>query len=799
MIGTELREFARVRGINVRRPYLKLVFVTTVVLLLANLTYGQSYGTITGTVADENGSKISGASLTARARTGLQINSSADAQGNFAFRNLPPGQYLLEVHAPGFAAFVSEEIALDRGQSKHVALALKIAAIRESIVVTAVGTPQRADEVSKVVFTLDKEEIEQRHDLNLAENLRGLPGVRIQQQGSPGALTTIRIRGQRTFDTAILLEGLRVRDASDIGGSAASLTADLVPVADDRVEVLRGAGSSIYGTNAIGGVVNLVPETASPGLHFELGAEAGGLLTFRERFKVSGGSAQRFGFSAAVNRVDVRRGVDGADQYGNTAGAGRLVFAPTSSLTIAANFYGTIANARLNDSPFALPGAFTNGLFPRAVPGIIFQPDFNNPDQGRRNRLLLGSVKLSHQLTERFAYTLAYQRVVSNRRNYNGGRIDPQFAAFYPFGDFEFTNVNKGTIDTFDARLHANLTRSNRATVGFEFERESLFQQSLPSFSAFNNTTDRQRTFAFFGQDQLSLFEDRLQLSLGVRSQFYRIRAADRPGILAGIDAEKSVTGDGAISYFIRSSNTKLRAHAGNGFRAVSLFERFGAGSFATLGLRRFGDPTLRAEQSLGVDGGIDQRLASDRVLLGVTYFYTRLQRVIEFQNSFVVDPLGLGRFSGYVNRPGGLARGVESFIEAAPRRGTDLRASYTYTNSDRFVPSLGLQPQYVIAAHVFGLTLNQRYKPFAINFDVNHTGSHIAPIFENDFPFRTAELTFAGYTKADVFGSYEKALSDDATIVLFAGAENLFDQRYYENGFLTPGIVGRGGVRVKF
>lgn len=114
--------------------------------------------------------------------------------------------------------------------------------------------------------------------------------------------------------------------------------------------------------------------------------------------------------------------------------------------------------------------------------------------------------------------------------------------------------------------------------------------------------------------------------------------SADRPGILSGVNAEKSITGDGSIAYLIRSTNTKLRAHIGSGFRAASLFERFGTGTFQRVGLRRFGDPTLRAEQSISVDGGVDQRRAHDRVLLGVTYFYTRLQRVIDFQSSFVVD-----------------------------------------------------------------------------------------------------------------------------------------------------------------
>jgi len=104
-----------------------------------------------------------------------------------------------------------------------------------------------------------------------------------------------------------------------------------------------------------------------------------------------------------------------------------------------------------------------------------------------------------------------------------------------------------------------------------------------------------------------------------------------------------------------------------------------------------------------------------------------------------------------------------------------------------------------VTPANVFGLNLNQRYRSFALNFDLNYTGSHLAPVFENDFPFRTAELTFDGYTKADLFGSYERRLSERGIMLLFAGADNIFNQRYYENGFLAPGIVGRGGVKFRF
>jgi outer membrane receptor protein involved in Fe transport len=776
----------------------RIVFLTLITLIASANLLAQNGGAIRGVVTDENGAKVTGARVVLNFTPGVQLATQTDESGVFNFKGLRAGSYLVEVKAAGFSEYTSEAIALDRAQTKELAVQLKVASINANVVVTATGTAQRADEVAKVISTLDAEEIEAKHELSLAEALRGTPGVRVQQQGSPGALTTVRLRGQRNFDTSLLLDGLRVRDAGDINGSALSLITDLVPVALDRVEILRGAGSSIFGTHAIGGVVNVIPAVGSDGFHVTAGFDGGGLGTFRERLQVSGGG-KSFGYELGAHRLDVRDGIDGDDAYGNTGFAGRLQFHPTESIMIAGNLYGTIANARLNDSPFALPAAFTSTQpFPDAVAGVTFQPDFNNPDQGRRQRLIVGSGRFTHVANDRVDYSVAYQRVSSNRRNYNGPNLDPRFASFLPFGDFEFLNLNRGTIDTVDGRVNVRFSRSNLATAGVEYERESFFQSSQPSFNAFNNTTDRQRTFAVFGQDQLSLLDDRLRLSLGVRGQWYRIRSADRPGILQGTQAESSATGDGAIAYIIRRSGTKLRAHVGNGFRAASLFERFGEGTFSGAGLTRFGDPTLRAEQSISADGGFDQRLGSDRVMFGATYFYTRLQRVIAF-TGFVEDPLGLGRFSGFTNRPGGLSRGVETYLNASPVRGMDLVTSYTFTNSDRSLTSQGLQPEYVIPKHLLGLTWRQRYRSLLVSVDVNRTGSYIAPVFENSFPFRMAELKFSGYTKADVFASYETRRSERVVLVLFGGVENVFDREYYENGFLAPGVVGRGGVTVRF
>jgi len=769
------------------------------VLALAICSFAQNPSSINGHVTDPRGANVAGAEVQLRSRSGIQLSTATNDNGAYSFKNVPSGDYVIDLTVKGFAGFTSNELTLAHGQSITSDVRLSVAAVNESVVVTATGTPQRIDEISKAVSVIDDRSIESRRELNVPESLRGTPGIRVQQQGSFGALTSVRVRGLRNFDTAILLDGLRVRDASDINGSAVVVIPDLQPTDLDRIEVLRGSGSSIYGTNAIGGVINLVPRTGTGQAHFEFGFDGGSLALFRERIRGAGGIGKRGGFSFGLTRLDVRHGVDGNDQYGNTAGVGRLQFNITPTVTISGNFYGTIANGRINDSPFALPAAFTGGLYPAAVAGATFHPDLNNPDQGRRNRVLVGSVRLSQQVNDKLSYSIAYQHVGNQRRNYNGPAIDPKFAQFYPFGDFAFAGFNNGKTDTLDARANLSLGAHNLATAGFEYEGESIFQSSIPSFSPVNNTTDRQRTFAVFGQDQIFLLSDRLQISVGARGQYFSIRAADRPGSLGVIKPERSLTGDGSVAYFFRSAGTKLRAHAGNGFRAPSLFERFGQGTFSSLGFRRFGDPTLRAEQSISFDLGFDQRVLRDRARFGATYFYTHLKRVIAFNNNFGVDPLGLGRFSGYENRAGGFARGVETYLEAAPWRNGNLHASYTYTNSDRFVAGRGLQPEYVIPKQLFALSLTQRYHSFLLSVDLNRTGAYIAPVFENDFPFRTAELTFPGYTKADLFGSYEHRLSEQVLMTLFVGADNLFNAKYFENGFRAPGIIGRAGVNFRF
>ncbi len=239
----------------------KVLQSSALVLILAIHLVAQNSTSIRGRVTDERNANVVGAQVSLRSRTGAQLVAVTDKDGAYSFSNIAPGDYVAEIRAKGFATFTSTTLRAERGQSLTNDVKLAIDAVNESVIVTATGTAQRIDETSKAISTLDEQTIETKRSVSLPEALRGIPGVRIQQQGSYGELTTVRLRGQRNFDTAILLDGLRVRDASDINGSAVSFITDLLPVGLDRVEILRGSGSSIYGTNAIGGVINLVTET----------------------------------------------------------------------------------------------------------------------------------------------------------------------------------------------------------------------------------------------------------------------------------------------------------------------------------------------------------------------------------------------------------------------------------------------------------------------------------------------------------------------------------------------------------
>jgi vitamin B12 transporter len=777
-------------------------------------------------VMDPQGAILPKAEVTLYTRDSrIRLNGLTDSTGTCHFEQLAPGEYLIEAEATGFAHAATRVLRLGRNANTSLDMSLPLAGVSEQVVITAQGTVQPVDEVSKAVSVVDRQELDERDESAIAESLRTVPGLRVQQLGGPGSFTSIKTRGLRNEDTAVLIDGLRFRDAAAPQGDASGFLEDLIVTDVSRVEVLRGSGSSLYGSNAIGGVINLVTEEGGGPFHGNLLAEGGGLGMFRGRAQLAGGARNNsIAYSAGFSHLNLTRGVDGHDEVRNSNGQGRVLFSLTPTTTLSGRIYAANSRLQLNNSPEGIGNLPPTGIieaialspeeqrrYEAGVPTSLlnvgaatFIPAANDPDNLRKANFFSGALVFSQRPTETFGYSFSYQGLVTNRTGVNG-RLG---VGFQPSGGSEQSDFD-ARVHTLNARFDVRAGNVNFITGGYEFENENFRNLSFQVNPADNSTVDvTQRSHALFVQDQLRLLEDRLQISLAFRTQFFSLQqpkftpAASAP--YSGIVFQSpptAYTGDGSIAYMFRSSGTKLRAHVGNGYRAPSLFERFGT-FFGSFGYSVFGDPRLRPDRSIAVDAGLDQTLFHNRLRASATYFYTRLQEVIIFDFSGAIDPSTdpFGRFGGYRNTNGGISRGVELSMTATPTRSLSLSTAYTYTKSLQRTPQVaGVLRSLVIPDHQFSLVVTQRFgRRILVNFDLAASSDYLAPILDPN-TFASRAYRFHGLTKADLGGSYTLPFGESRSLRFFGYVDNLFDREYFESGFRTPGRTARAGASFSF
>ena len=470
----------------------------------------------------------------------------------------------------GGAAFAQDYNEDDSGEEDRSAI--------ETIVVTGTRTPRELAKVGSAVSIIDQEELSRNQDILVVDALERVPGITVRRSSNrPGSSTSIFIRGADSDQTLVLVDGVRVQDSS--APNRESFLDHLSIVDVERIEVIRGPQSVLYGSDAIGGVIHIITKTGSgpPSLH--LRAQAGSFRTFDEAASVSGGGdSYHYRFSAT--RTD-SRGFNIRGKSGDRDGYAR-----------------TTVSSRLGLGTEAL-GVDSSVQYISADTEIDTGTDFSRSDTQSEQIIFQVAPHLS-LFGGKWSQTLAYSLNTAKRDTGGSGFVLPS--------DFE------STFQEADWQHTVRPTEWATTVLGFEYEREDArFKTPVATVDA---DVDQ---FAGYVDQHLS-WDDWMDLTVGAR-----VTKHDRFGT--------NFVGRAAIA--VRSRfGTKLHASVANGFKAPTLAQLFDT-TFAAA------NRDLDPEKSLGWDIGIEQRLIAGRVWFDVTWFENDLDDLIlaippVFQNTNV-------------------------------------------------------------------------------------------------------------------------------------------------------------------
>jgi outer membrane cobalamin receptor len=727
----------------------RLVFLLTPFLLLAPAVRAEESGSLAGSVRTREGAPLPHLVLLVSGPSGSRT-AVTGPEGRYRVSTLPPGSYTVVVDQPGF---VLDPAARAEVGAAETSLDLTVAhvPVREQVVVTATRSEAPLSTLGIGVSVLDRESIAERQASTLLPLLQEVPGMAVARTGAPGAQAGAFVRGGASNSARVLIDGVPVNEP---GGSFNFGT--FVPLELDRIEVVRGAASSVYGTDALAGVIQIVTRQAdageSPGIHAE--AEGGGFAWRRAGGGLSGRSG-RFDWNAGLVRIETDNEQPNS-AFEQTAGA-------------------LSAGARL-------AGRTTLRLTLRGESGAVGTPGqtaFGRPDLDARleRDALAAGAALRH----------AGDRVVQGLRvgfaktaelsldTVDSGPFTPTYRGrTAPFEVFDFTDPAGFQNDTrrlsLGYQLEAEAGRKHLVTAGVDLERET---GDLGSRSATLLSPERTNVGAYL-QDQVVL-GDRLFVTAGgrvERNDSFGTRAVPRAAI-----AWRARGGADSLT---------LRASAGAGIKEPTFFESFGVSFFAQ------GNPDLKPERSRTFDVGIEQRLLQSRLRLEATLYQHDYRDQIAFT---VVD---FSTFQGsFVNVGRTRARGVELAADAAPAAHVRLHAAYTYLDGRVLVSTSDFDPVFAVGRGLLRRPEHQLALSAGAGTDRFGVGGTLVVVGRRaDSDFAGLGLTENdGYTRVDGRARLRLGRGFEAFVV----AENLFDREYQEAlGYPALGRSVRAGLRFR-
>jgi vitamin B12 transporter len=725
-----------------RRPSFVLAALLTAVAARA---HAQPAGALAGTVRTSDGTPVPNLVLVLHGPAGVRTVVTGP-EGRYQAAALAPGRYRLGLRARGFLLAASPEAEVGPAEAT-LDLTLAPAPVREQVVVAATRDEAALSTVGVSATVLDSERIAQREPTSLLALLEEVPGVAVARNGGVGLQGSAFVRGGESNFARILVDGVPVNEP----GGEYNLGPQ-VPLELDRVEVVRGATSSLYGTDALAGVIHLVTRRYPSAPRWRADAQAGS-FGWRRGEAGAAGRSGRFDWNtgAVHQRTDNQEPNSALRQ---DAAAATLGFDRDARTTLRLTLRG-------EDTRVGTPGATAFG-----------RPDL---DARFERQLAVAGLQLRHvrgRTSHEVRAGLALQDWLSVNP-LDSGSYTPRAGDLvgpFPFSDFPDPLGFQQDTRRLSAgyQLEAQLGGRHLVTLGGEVERET----GAVGLRAEPLLRPSRSNVGGYAQDRVVLGQ-RLFVSIGGRVEHnasFGTRAVPRV----------------AAAWTPADGRTTLKASFGTGIKEPTFFESFGVSFYAK------GNPDLRPERSITVDGGIEQRLAGDRVRLEAIAYHHDYRDQINFQ---VVDP---ATFQGtFVNLGRTRARGFELAAEAVPRTDVRLFAQYTFLEGEVLESGSAFNPVYAAGRSLLRRPRHQGSVSLSLGGARASAGGTLVLVGRRaDSDFLNLGLTEnAGYGRLDVRGRVRIVPRLEAVVV----AENVLDRRYQEVlGYPSLGRSIRAGLRFR-
>jgi len=612
--------------------------------------------------------------------------------------------------------------------------------IMSDVLVTATKTERSSLEIASSVSIIDSNEISWKKKNTVYDLLKNEYGLSLTQQGGPGSLSYIYTRGANSGHTLVLLDGIEVNMPNEPNNAFdfANLPTDNI----ERIEILRGPQSTLYGSDALAGVINIITKKGAGKPKFYLSTEGGSFNSYKGLGGLDG-SYDFLNYSLSISKFKTDGISAASEKYGNKEndGSSKNIFTSriganiTDDLNLDLFFRFTKADADLDQFGGEFgddPTYFFNleeGAYRAAVNYSAFNGFWNQS---------LG---------------------VSFLRNVRKYKFD--VTPFNPSSSRSFYDGKKLKIDW---QNNFYLTTNNIVTMGVETEEEKAISEYYSFSDAFNFVSifpeNSSRTTGAYLQNQLNIFGNFFN-TFGIRYDNH-----ERFG--------SQVTYRIAPAYIFWETGTKLKANYGTGFKAPSLFYLFDPS---------YGNANLNPEKSTGWDAGIEQYFSNSKVIIGLTYFQNSFEELFGFDANFKTINIDKAESSG-----------IEFYFLSNPLKEFHLKTNFTYTNTKNKSENSPDRDKLLLRRPKVKISSSVNYifqERANLNVEVIFVGQRDDMNFSI---FPAVRVNLKSYTLVNLSASYDVL----KFLQLYGRIDNLFDTEYEDVlGFGTPGFSGYLGFKV--